>query len=83
MKTEIFSSEEITKEMALKELECACTLTQEEIDEYLDIISAINEGQSVYNLVTNRGEYLLYVKGYAVKDTKIKYKKSPEKDIEF
>lgn len=75
MKTEILSSEEITKDMALKELSYASILTQEEVDEYLDIISAINDGQSVYNLVTNKGEYLLYVKGEAIKDTKIKYKK--------
>lgn len=51
------------------------SLSKEEIDEYLDIISAINEGQSVFNLITNKGEYLLYVKGDAIKNTKEKYKK--------
>jgi len=74
-KTEILYSEEITKEMAIHELSHA-KLTQEETDEYLEIISAIKEGQSVYNLVTNNGEYLLFVKGEVIKDTKPKYKKS-------
>ena len=69
-KTEIIKSEEITKEMALQELSKCSQLSKDEIDKYLEIISAINEGQFVYNLTTTKGEYLLYVKRDAVKDTK-------------
>lgn len=71
MKTEIIKSEEITKEMALKELRTP-DLSKDEIDEYLEIITALNEGQFVYNLTTTKGEYLLFVQGNAVKDTKNK-----------
>lgn len=73
-KTEVLKSEEITKEMALKVLSKSCELSKEEIDEYLEIITAINEGQFVYNLTTTKGEYLLYVKNDAIKDTKKKNK---------
>jgi len=68
-KTEILKTEEITKEMALKELSKSYKLSKEEIDEYLEIITAINEGHSIYNLTTNKGEYLLYVKNDTIKDT--------------
>ena len=71
-KTEIFKTEQITKEMALKELSKSYRLSKEEIDEYLEIITAINDGQTVYNLITNNGEYLLYAKNDIVKDTKKK-----------
>jgi hypothetical protein len=73
-KTEVLKSEEITKDMALKELSKSCRLSKEEIDEYLEIITAINEGQAVYNLTTTKGEYLLYVKNDSVKDTRKKKK---------
>ena len=73
-KTEVLKSEEITKDMALKELSNSCRLSKEEIDEYLEIITAINDGQIVYNLTTTKGEYLLYVKNDAIKDTKKKNK---------
>lgn len=69
MKTEILSTEEITKEMALDELSSSKDLTQEETDEYLDIIAAINNGQRVYNLITNKGDYLLYIDKEAIKDS--------------
>jgi hypothetical protein len=75
MSTEILKSEEITKEMAINELSFASILTEAEVNEYLDILSAINNGESVFNLTTNKGEYLLFVKGEAIKDTKPKYKK--------
>lgn len=58
-KTKILSIEEITKEMALIEIS-ASDLSHEEIDEYLEIIFALNHGQQVYNLTTNKGDYLLY-----------------------
>lgn len=70
MKTEILNSEEITKEMALSELAQSKFLNKDEIDEYLEIIIAINEGQLVYNITTNKGEYLLFVNGKAIKNTK-------------
>ena len=58
-KTKILSTEKITKEMALIEIS-ASDLSQEEIDEYLEIIFALNHGQQVYNLTTNKGDYLMY-----------------------
>ena len=73
MKTEVISSEKITKEMAIRELRNTF-LTQEEIDEYLDILNAINDGKAVFNLVTNIGEYLLIIDGNAIKDTRKKVK---------
>lgn len=71
MKTEILSSEEITKEMAINELYNS-KLSKDEIDEYLEIMIAINDGQQVFNFITNKGEYLMFVKGDVVRDTKIK-----------
>lgn len=70
MKTEILSSEEITKDMALKELSKSNLLSKEEINEYLEIIIAINDNQQVFNITTNKGEYLMFIKGDAIKDTK-------------
>lgn len=76
MKTEIIDSELITKEMAIRELSgCLCELSREEVDEYLDILCAINNGLLVYNLTTNKGEYLLFIKGNSIKDTKTKCKR--------
>jgi len=76
MKTEIINSEQITKEIVIEELTYSvCDLTKEEVDEYLDILCAINMGDSVYNLTTNKGEYLLYIRNDAVRDTRKKYKK--------
>jgi hypothetical protein len=74
LKTEILKSEEITKDMAINELS-TYVLNQSEINEYLDIISAINKGEKVFNLTTNKGEYLLYIKNDAITDTKTKSKK--------
>ena len=76
MKTKILNSKEITKKIALNELSYASILHQDEINEYLDIISAINNDEIVYNITTNKGEYLLFIKGDSVVDTKEKYKKS-------
>jgi len=72
MKTEILNTEEITKDMAVNELSIS-DLSQEETDEYLDIIFAINNGQRVYNLSTNKGDYLLFIeKDVVIKNTKEK-----------
>ena len=73
MKTKILNSEEITKEMAINSLHDSNDLSQEERDEFLDIISAINDGQFVYNLTTNKGEYLLFIDGDSIKNTKEKH----------
>ena len=70
MKTKIIKTEKITKEMALKELSNSCRLSKEEIDEYLEIITAINEGHIVYSITTNKGEYLMYAKNDTIKDVK-------------
>ncbi|MCK9415840.1 hypothetical protein M0Q97_04200 [Candidatus Dojkabacteria bacterium] len=82
MKTEILSTEEITKDMALDELSLSKDLTQEETDEYLDIIAAINNGQRVYNLSTTKGDYLLYIDKEAIKDEKEAIKDENENENE-
>lgn len=56
----VLSSEEITKDIALKEIKNS-KLSKDEIDEYLDIINAINKGQIVYNVSTEEGDYLIYI----------------------
>ena len=50
MKTEILDVEYITKDIALEQIKIS--KNKDVIDEYLDIISAINEGISVLNLIT-------------------------------
>ena len=67
----ILNSEKITKEIIIKELSLL-KLSQEETDERLDIISAINDGQKVYNVTTDNGDYLFFIKGEAIKDTRKK-----------
>lgn len=57
--TEILSTYEITKEMALNGIS-ANDLSQEEIDEYLEIIFALNHGKRVYYCDTNEGDCILY-----------------------
>lgn len=57
--------------MAIKELH-ALNLSQAETDEYLDIISAINDGQCVYNITTDNGIFLFFIKGEIIKDTRKK-----------
>ena len=69
--TEILNSEKITKEMAMYDLS-TLKLSHDETDEYLDIISAINDGQTVYNVTTDNGNYLFFVKGEAIKDSRKK-----------
>ena len=63
MKTEIITSEQITKELVVKELtHSVVNLTRDEINEYLDILTAINNDEVVFSIKTNKGEYLLYIK---------------------
>jgi len=73
MKTEILNSQEITKDIALTELS-NINLSKDEVDEYLDIITAINDNQKVFNVTTNKGKYLLYIKEDTIKNTKNKIK---------
>lgn len=73
MKTEVLKSELIIKDTILNKLDNKL-LSQDEIDECLDIISAINDEQEVFNLTTNTGEFLLYVKGDVIKNVKNKFK---------
>jgi hypothetical protein len=68
---QILNSEKITKEMAIHELYVS-NLSQNETDEFLDIISAINDGQSVYNIITDNGNYLFFIEGEIIKDTRKK-----------
>lgn len=56
----ILSSEEITMKIALNEIKNP-NLSKKEIDEYLDIISAINKDQIVYNISTIDGNFLIYI----------------------
>ncbi len=67
VKTEILGTYEITKEMVLDEIS-ATDLSQEAIDEYLEIIFAINNEQRVYCLITNKGDFLLYIDKNCVND---------------
>lgn len=67
MKTRILDSELITKEIALNEIKDS-NLSKDEIDEYLDIISAINKGQLVYNVLTDDGNYLIYIEKEEIND---------------
>lgn len=63
MKIKIIDSELIEKEDVINELShCCFELSKEEIDECLDIIYAIDNGEFVYNIKTNHGDYLLFVK---------------------
>lgn len=75
---EILGAEEITKEIAVKELSNPTNLSQDEIDEYLEIIIAINDNNQVFNILTNKGEFLMYIKDEDINDTK---SRSKNKDI--
>lgn len=57
---EILSIKLLTKDMIINDLKL--DLSKKEIDEYLDILSAINDGQFVFNVITNNDEYLLIIK---------------------
>lgn len=75
---EILGAEEITKEIAVKELSNPTNLSQDEIDEYLEIIIAINDNNQVFNILTNKGEFLMYIKDEDINNTK---SRSKNKDI--
>lgn len=75
---EILGAEEITKEIVVQELSNPTNLSQDEIDEYLEIIIAINDKNQVFNILTNKGEFLMYIKGENINNTK---SRSKNKDI--
>jgi len=60
MEFKILESHKITKEFVLdklsKDILCQC-----EINEYLDVINAINNGESVFSITTNYGNYFLFI----------------------
>lgn len=58
---EILDIKILTKDMIINDLKL--DLSKKEIDEYLDILSDINDGQFVFNVITNNDEYLLIIKG--------------------
>lgn len=61
MDVKILNIKQVTKEFVKKKLSEPEKLSRIEIDDYLDILSAINKEQYVYNIDTPNGEYLLYV----------------------
>lgn len=65
MKSIILGSEQITKDSILEQFKLP-DLSKDEIDEYLDIITAINNGQLVYNISTNNGDYLIFIDKYDI-----------------
>jgi len=61
MKLNILDINEMTKDIVNTELYNSGNLTQSQIDEYLDILTALKNGQYVYNITTPNGQFLLYV----------------------
>jgi len=60
MKVRILELSQITKEIVTSKLS-EKNLDLDMIDEYLDILSAINNNQSVYNISTTEGDYILII----------------------
>jgi hypothetical protein len=60
MNVKVLYTEVITKKNALEYIKK--TKDKSEVDEYLDIISALNNGNDVFNIVTTDGEYLMFLK---------------------
>jgi len=61
MEVKILDLRQITKENAYFELKTLNSSESDKIDEYLDILSVINNGQLVYRVTTSIGEFVLYV----------------------
>lgn len=60
MDIKVLYTEIITKKNALEYIKK--TKDKSEVDEYLDIINALNNGLNVFNFVTTDGEYLMFLK---------------------
>jgi len=61
MKVKINDLNQITKEIALDKLSESNTLDLDQIDEYLDILSALKDGMIVFNISTTAGDYILFI----------------------
>lgn len=61
MDIKILKLKQITKQMAIDKLKSPDDLEFEQIDEYLDVISAVNNEQLVYNISTSNGDYILFI----------------------
>lgn len=61
MKVKILDLNQINKEIALDKLSQSNTLDLDQIDEYLDILSALKDGMIVYNISTTDGDYILFI----------------------
>jgi len=61
MKVKVLDLSQITKEVVLEKLSESNTLDLDQIDEYLDILSAIKDGMIVYNISTTAGDYILFI----------------------
>jgi hypothetical protein len=57
----ILNFEKLTKDYILNEL-LINNLDKKDVDQYLDLISYINEGYHIYNVETNKGSYFLHIK---------------------
>ena len=61
MKVKVLDLSQITREVVLEKLSESNTLDLDQIDEYLDILSAIKDGMIVYNISTTGGDYILFI----------------------
>lgn len=61
MEVKVLNIKQITKDFVKQKLSESDKLSKIQINDYLDILSAINKEQFVYNIDTPNGEYLLYI----------------------
>jgi hypothetical protein len=61
MKFKILDIYEMNKNVVTTELSNSGDLTHEQINEYLDILNALKNGQHVFNITTPDGQFLIYV----------------------
>lgn len=61
MDVNILNIKPVTKKMVNKKLSEYNNLSKNEIDECLDILSAINKNQFVYIIDTPNGDFVLYI----------------------
>lgn len=61
MEVKVLDIKQITRDFIKKQLHDSENLSKKEIDEYLDMLSAINKKQFVYNINTPQGDFILYI----------------------
>ena len=61
MDVKVLNINQITKDFVTEQLQNSDKLSKIEIDEYLDILSALNKKKHVYNIDTPQGEFILYI----------------------